>query len=374
MKILVALTYYHPYWTGLTKHAVLLSEELVNNKFDVSVLCTRHKKNLKSSEIVNGVKVFRSSIVFGLSRTQISLKIFIDLICHIKRANVIVVYLPYAEALYACMVARILNKKIFLVHNGDLLLPRGVFNVLVDSLYTQITRCAIRMSNKIIIHTKDYAKSSRVLSGFENKWVEILPLNDYLQVRRIDVTKFKRKHKFENKILIGFSGRFVEEKGVEYLLKAIPLVVNILPNVHFVFAGDYKVPYEDYWEKVSKLVEENSKAITLLGLIENQKELASFYSSLKVLVLPSRKDCFPYSQIEAMMYGIPVVCTNIPGARWMVKKTGMGVLVLKENPKQIAKGILEVLRNHSKYSKHKKEVYKIINNRKTVQKYIQLIS
>ncbi|TEU08071.1 MAG: glycosyltransferase [Anaerolineales bacterium] len=43
-----------------------------------------------------------------------------------------------------------------------------------------------------------------------------------------------------------------------------------------------------------------------------------------VFALPSRTDCFPSVQIEAMMCGTPVVATNILGAREVVRVTGMG--------------------------------------------------
>jgi len=49
-------------------------------------------------------------------------------------------------------------------------------------------------------------------------------------------------------------------------------------------------------------------------------------------VQPSRIDCFPSAQVEAMLLGTPVVCTNIPGARCVVRATKMGKLVEPRNP------------------------------------------
>ncbi len=62
----------------------------------------------------------------------------------------------------------------------------------------------------------------------------------------------------------------------------------------------------------------------MLGLIVERQELADFYAMCDVFALPSRTNCFPSVQIEAMMCGTPVVATNIPGAREVVRVTGMG--------------------------------------------------
>ena len=46
MRILSALTYYHPHWTGLTAHAVSIAEGLAARGHQVTVLTTRHTYKL----------------------------------------------------------------------------------------------------------------------------------------------------------------------------------------------------------------------------------------------------------------------------------------------------------------------------------------
>jgi glycosyltransferase involved in cell wall biosynthesis len=101
----------------------------------------------------------------------------------------------------------------------------------------------------------------------------------------------------------------VEEKGVDYLLKAIPLIIRELPNTHFIFCGEHRVSYENFWLKVEPLINKYKKYITLLGLL-SQQEVFMFYKSLEVLVIPSRTDCFPFAQIEAQLSGTPSVCKH----------------------------------------------------------------
>jgi len=376
MKILFVLTYYRPHWTGLSQYAARLAEGLAKRGHQVEVLCSQHDKKLSSYEEINKVKVFRVPFLFKFLRSVIMPKFPLELWKRARENEAVIVYLPLQEVLLIAIICKILGRKLFLVHNGDLVLPKdcGFFCRLVEKIYYWTTGLAIGWSEKIIVQTKDYADLSPLLNKFKEKWAIILPLYETMKVANKDIVEFKKKYSLPNKKLIGFSGRFVEEKGVDYLLKTIPLVVKRYPGVHFVFAGDYKIQYEKFWERIKNLVEENKKNLTLLGLIKDQKKVFTFYKSLDVYVQPSRTDCFPSSLVEAMLCGVPAVCTNIPGTRWSVLKTGMGEVVEPKNPEALAEGILKVLSNIEIYTKNSKNVRKIFDYQKTLDQYERLLS
>lgn len=374
MKILFVLTYYRPHWTGLTQYAARLAEGLARRGHQVKVLCSQHDKKLPLTEEINKVKVFRLPFLFKFLRSVVIPKFPFELWKRVKENELVVVYLPLQEVFLVAIVCKILRKKLFLVHNGDLVLPDdcGFFCRLVEKIYFWTTSVAIRLSEKIIVQTKDYSKASPLLDRFKDKWAVILPLYETPETTEKEVKKFKEKYSFKEKILIGFSGRFVEEKGVDYLLQAVSLVVKENPNVHFVFAGDYKIQYEKFWDKIKDLIEENKKNLTLLGLIKGPKEIFAFYKSLAVYVQPSRTDCFPSSLVEALLSGVPCVCTDIPGARWSVKETGMGEIVRSQDPESLATGILKVLENREKYLQNFSKVKEIFNYERTLKEYERL--
>jgi glycosyltransferase involved in cell wall biosynthesis len=187
-----------------------------------------------------------------------------------------------------------------------------------------------------------------------------------------EINEFKEKYSLKEKKLVGFSGRFVEEKGVDYLLRAIPSVLKKEPKAHFVFAGDYKIKYEKFWERIKGLIEGNKGSLTLLGLVKDPKEIFAFYKSLSVYVQPSRTDCFPSSLVEALLAGVPCVCTDIPGARWSVKETGMGEIVKPGDPEGLAIGILKVLGGQKKYLQNSKSVREIFDYERTLKEYERL--
>lgn len=374
MKILLVLTYYRPHWTGLTQYAARLAEGLVEKGHRAEILCSQHQKNLPLKEEIKEVKVFRLPYLFRFLRSVVMPGFPYYLWKKVKESEVVVAYLPLQEVVLVALVGKLLKKKVFLVHNGDLVLPQkgGWKNRLIESLYKKMTGLAISLSQAVIVQTQDYSENSKLLSGFKGKWQIILPLYERPKVLTREVLAFKKKNNLEGKILVGFSGWFVEEKGVDYLLRAIPLVVKKLPQAHFVFAGDCQIKYENFWEEITPLIRKNQKHLTLLGLLKSQKEVFTFYRSLDVLVQPSRTDCFPSSQVEALLSGTPSVCTDIPGARWPVKETKMGKLVKPENSQALAEGIVEVIKSKKEYQKNQKKVKEIFDYQKTLAEYEKL--
>lgn len=373
MKILFVLTYYKPYWTGLTRYAARVAEGLVKRGHQVSVVCTQHDKALAKKELIEGVKVCRVPSISRISRSQLSPLFVFKAGQLIREADAIIVYFPLAEIILIALVAKIFRKKLFLVHNGDLVLPQGFVNRLLEKIFYLTTSWAIGLADKVIVLTEDYSEKSPLLSKFKNKWEVILAPCAIGNPSLKDKLEFRKKNKLTNKKLIGFCGRFVEEKGADFLLEAIPRVVSEIPNAHFVFVGEYKISYENYWQKIQPLIEKYKKQITLLGLVEDRKKLGAFYSCLEVFVLPSRTDCFPVVQVEAMLSGTPVVCADIPGARWVVKHTGMGLLARPRDPQSLAEAIIKVMKNRQKYVRPREEIEKIFAYEKSIGQFDRLV-
>lgn len=374
MKILFILTYYRPHWTGLTQYAARLAEGLAKKGHKVEVLCSQHDRILPLTEEINKVKIFRLPFLCKFLRSVVMPGFPLALWRRIKGNEVMVVYLPLQEVLLVALLAKFLRKKLFLVHNGDLVLPKKgrITARFVEKIYYLTTSLAIKLSNTIIVQTNDYSDHSPLLSKFKNKRKVILPLYEILQITVEEVKKFKEKFSLPEKRLIGFSGRFVEEKGIDYLLQAIPMMIKRNPDIYFIFAGDFQIQYEKYWERIKGMIRENQENITLLGLLRDPKEIFAFYRSLAVYVQPSRTDCFPSSLVEALLSGVPSICADIPGARWSIRETGMGEIVKSRNPQALAEGIFKVLKHKQKYLRHYQKVREIFDYQETLGDYERL--
>jgi len=220
------------------------------------------------------------------------------------------------------------------------------------------------MSHILSTDTVDYAAHSRLMKYFLYKFQPFVPPVEFSKREphegfRKKLSDIKKEH-----VLIGFAGRFVEEKGFDILFKAITLVIREIPQARFIFAGQKKMSYEAFFDTIKPLIDKNKEYIIFLGLLE-ESELVEFYRNLEVFVVSSRSDCFPVTQIEAAVSGIPLVTTDIPGARMLVKETGFGEIVKPEDPRSLAEGILKVIKNRDRYMKYSVRVGTFLDKYKT---------
>lgn len=369
MKILIILTYYNPHWTGLTVYARRLAEGLARRGHDVTVLTSQHEKTLPLREMLNGVRIVRLPALFRLSRGVVMPTFPIALWRLIKDADVVNVHIPILEAPLISFYARRLRRPIVYSHHGDLTMPAGAFNQFTERVVTRFMSQALRGATFVTVPSADYGRYSPFLRPFLDKLHSIYPPVEIPEPDPSRAAAWKSDLGLTRSRIVGFAGRWVEEKGFDYLLQAIPEIVKAIPEAHFVYAGQSDIPYEDFFQRCAPSLACVAQHVTMLGLLTDPRELANFYAMCDVFALPSRTDCFPLAQIEAMLCGTPVVAADIPGAREVVTVTGMGLLVPPRDPSALAAGIIEALRRPEHYRRTREQIRSLFNADRCVREF-----
>jgi len=348
MKVLFSITYYHPYVSGLTIAASRWAEGLEKEGHEVTVLCL----------FGAGKRVIRARSLFTISKGFFSIDWFFQSWQQVKNHDVIVVNLPQFEGVIPAFFGKLMGKKIIAIYHCEVVLPPGFFNSIVQSLLEVSNMATLLMADRVITYTSDYVNSSRVLRSLRlprsPKMKYIVPPIPKPSVNSAFVQKFK-KLIGKSGIVIGVAARLAAEKGIEYLLEALPQiqVKSQKSKVKIVVAGPMDpVREEAYKEKIMSLVKKYHKRVIFLGEI-SPREMGSFYRCIDVLVVPSvnRTEAFGLVQVEAMLCGVPVVASDLPGVRVPVKKTGMGIVVPPGDSKKLAEAISMIINNKVKYKK-----------------------
>ena len=373
MRILMVLTYYHPHWTGLTAYAKRLAEGLARRGHTVRVLTSRHKEELPSEETLNGVRVVRLPVAARLSRGVLMPSFPVALSRELARTDLVQMHTPLFEAPIVTLAARLRRVPSVFTHHGDLVMPAGAFNRAVERIVTSAMTQALRMATRITVHSRDYAENSKFLWPFAAKLDCIYPPGEMPSPDPAAVEAWKRSLGLAGKPVVGFAGRWVEEKGFDYLLRAVPLVLAKRPETRFVYAGEEPF-YENFFERCRPLLDPVRPQVTMLGLVTDPQKLANFYAMSDVFTVPSRTDCFPSTQIEALLCGTPLVTADIPGAREVVKVTGMGRLVPPRDPEGLASGLLEALAHRGRYVQPPEQVRAVFDLEKSVAEYERLFA
>jgi glycosyltransferase involved in cell wall biosynthesis len=140
---------------------------------------------------------------------------------------------------------------------------------------------------------------------------------------------------------VGFVGRIVEEKGLEFLVDGFRQLED--PDARLLVAGDYeKVAGGSVVERVRRVAGEDPR-VRLLGFLPDES-LPDLYASLDVFALPSVNsfEAFGIVQVEAMMTGVPSLASDLPGVRTPVRRTGFGTIVPPRDPAAIHRALRDL--------------------------------
>jgi glycosyltransferase involved in cell wall biosynthesis len=135
-----------------------------------------------------------------------------------------------------------------------------------------------------------------------------------------------------------YAGRLVRWKGVEYLIRALPMLNP--SSTHLWIAGEG--PYEDELRALAAKLGVTER-VHFLGRVE-QTKLATLYRSCATLVATSFvNETFGMALCEAMACGAPVVASDFGGFREVVLDGETGLLVRPQHPADLAHKINIVL-------------------------------
>ena len=169
-------------------------------------------------------------------------------------------------------------------------------------LLRQCEKLSLRFSNRVVFVNKYQMEKCGALDN------SVFVPNGIDPVTRSDSTTFLEKHGIHQGDYLLAVGRLTPEKGLQYLVEA----ANRLPQVsQVVIAG--ASDHDDSYRKLLEQVDRGHKVV-FTGFTTGE-DLRQLYSHARALVLPSVNEGFPMVMLEAMAYGLPIVCSDIPGTR-----------------------------------------------------------
>lgn len=274
---------------------------------------------------------------------------FLELYFLIKKLKPDVVHLHSSKAgIIGALAAKLggVKKVIYTVHGFVFLEPMPTTQT---KFYIWAEKISARLKDAIIC-VSDYDR--RI--GIEYK---IAPKEKFITIYNgidLERTRFLSKEKAREKIqilagkeskafdslLIGTIANLYHTKGIEYLIRAAKIVNKNSPDALFVVIGEGRER-----KKLEVEIQKNQlKNFFLLGALENASQ---YLAAFDIYVCSSVKEGFPYTLLEAMAAGLPIVSTNIGGIPEMLSD-GYGLMVEAKSEKNIAQAIQELINNPSR--------------------------
>jgi len=338
MHICYCYHVFYPTKGGVEENIINVSRELIKNGHKVSVI-TSNIPNRPEKEIIEGIEVLRAKTLFSIFKTPIMPE-YRKLLSRVD-ADIIHTHgtIPNVSDVAILYAAKNNTPSVLTYHfdgNADSTVG-DLFAVFYNHF---INRKVVSKADKIISTSKSYAETSIVLKDFLDK-VEIIPngvdLNRFNP--KIAVGNIREKYNLPSENIIFNVGRFVKYKGLEYLIKAMKYV----EHGTLIVAGKGKL--ERHLKQIIR--DEKLKNVKFLGYIPDD-DLPKLYRVSDVYVLPSitRGENFGISALEAMACGVPVIASDLPGVRELVRDD-CGIKVKPKNILGLAEKINEILSDYA---------------------------
>lgn len=126
----------------------------------------------------------------------------------------------------------------------------------------------------------------------------------------------------DDALVVGFVGRLVRDKGIVELVEAWQILREELPDLHLLLLGPFEA--EDPVPPSVEAVLRQDPRVHLTGMAW---ETPPLYAAMDLLVLPTYREGFPNSPLEAASMALPVVATRVPGCTDAVADGVTGTLV-----------------------------------------------
>jgi glycosyltransferase involved in cell wall biosynthesis len=379
MRILIALTYYRPHYSGLTIHAEREARSLAERGHQVTVLTSRFDHNLPAREKQDGVEIIRPDVWLRISKGVIMPSMLGWAWKLAQQADVIHLHAPQLDAAPIAVIARLLGKPVVLTYHCDMHLPHGIIHSVANLVSNAANHVTARAASIIVHNTRDYAEYSPFMRRYLEKLQPILPPVEVAPINETDRQAFREKFKIQpGQRIIGMAARLATEKGAEYLAEAMPMVLKKFPQARVLFVGPYQhvVGEEAYAQRLFPLIEQLSQQTqavdpwSFLGIL-SPAEMTAFFQECEVTVLPSINSTESYGlvQVESITCGTPVVASDLPGVRVPVQMSGAGLTVPPANPDQLAKAIIAILEKPQAFFGQPEELIRLSTSKAVAAAY-----
>jgi glycosyltransferase involved in cell wall biosynthesis len=249
-----------------------------------------------------------------------------------KGVDVWIFFIGGDSLVFPMLTAKLLKKQCVLAFAGSSIHTGKVWGDSLVKPLEFLSSINRSLSDKIIVYS----------SGLIRDW-NLEKYRDKISIAHkhfLDFDKFKIKKKFREKgNLVGYIGRFSEEKGMLNFVKAIPEIIKERSDVEFLIGGDGQLQ-----NKIENYLDENNLTdrVNLAGWIPHDK-LPDYLNELKLVVLPSYTEGLPNIMLEAMACGTPVLATPVGAIPDVITDGETGFIMGNNSPACIAENVIRAL-------------------------------
>lgn len=195
-----------------------------------------------------------------------------------------------------------------------------------------------------------------------------------------ELLRNKSEIKEENILRVIYPNRLQDGKGAEIFLKAALKIVDKFPDAQFIFAGADTLSSMDkksmYQYLLSKIPEKHFSNFKFTGGLKREF-LLKYLSQSNICVIPSYYDNYPYTCLEAMSFGVPVIASSNTGTEEIINEYNCGLVFKNGSDDDLARKLTTLINDNSSRIKLGKNgidaIARDLNPNTLTKNYIELL-
>lgn len=158
-----------------------------------------------------------------------------------------------------------------------------------------------------------------------------------------------------------FVGRIVRDKGINELLQAFKRLNSECPHTRLLLVGVYEENLDPITSDSMQIID-NHPNVKHVGA-KHGDDLIAHYAASDCFVLPSYREGFPNTVLEAGAMGLPCIVTDINGSREIIVNEKNGVIIPSKDENALYQAMCEMLLDDAKYKEYKNNARPMIESR-----------
>ena len=317
LHVAMIILEYHPIVGGAQRQLALVAPLLQDLGVDITVL-TRRYPGLSKFEIISDVQIVRlpapgpkpvASVIFTLSCLWYLLRLHPDIVHSYNLFSPLTTGLIYKRLRNIPLVVKVLRGG----QLGDVVRLRSkTFSQHRISFMRRRVDAFVTISHEIDAELENL-KMSQAQRVFIPNGVEI---DRFQPISSPEKLALRRKLSLPAGPLVIYTGRFVQEKRLDNLLKAWDQLQPDYKDVTLLLVGD--------GDEAASLKASAGQSVLFPGQVD---DVLPYLQAADVFVLPSATEGLSNALLEAMAVGLPVIATSVGGAPDLIKDGENGRLV-----------------------------------------------
>lgn len=339
----------------------LAKEWAIHGQVDV---ITSSFRGLSPVDIMDNINVHRVNVLLRKSRDAAS---FISMLTYLpgafikgirlirkNRYDVINTHFAIPSGPVGYLLGKIFGiPNVLSLHGGDIYDPSKKMSPHNSWFFSRAVRFILNRADRIVAQSSN-TRDNTIKYYNPKKNVEIIPLA-FHPPKDVKDTRIELELSANDFVLITI-GRIVKRKAMDVLIKALGKISD--KNIKLVIMGDG--PDRGELERLAREQKVNDR-IKFLGYVDDDKKFA-YLKNADLFTLTSMHEGFGIVYMEAMHYGLPIICTNEGGQTDFLSNRENAILINVGDFEACAEAIKTFRDNKNLYKKCSQNNIKKIKN------------